>query len=153
MTQTAISPNLTNNSPLPIANSATMSKPEPCYSPSIAIVGKACTHQRNSGDMYNMPPSAMATGQLAPSPGLPFSSPSRPSTSPRTPHAVNSAGGPRFQPVIYALDILPPILDLGQGKSYTATGMGHWITWLIMLIGWVLATAVIAGVTRILTRT
>ncbi len=68
------------------------------------------------------------------------------------PHPVNTTHGPHFQAVIYAVDVAVPILDLGQQRVFAASGAGQWISWLVTLAGWILATTVIAGITRVLTR-
>jgi hypothetical protein len=67
------------------------------------------------------------------------------------PHPVSTAT-PHFQPVIYALDILIPVLGLGQKNAYVPTGSGQWIAWAGVLAGWVLATTIIAAVTRAISR-
>ncbi|MZD06743.1 oxidoreductase [Streptomyces sp. SID5785] len=67
----------------------------------------------------------------------------------------NKAGeGPPFHPVAYALDLLIPVGGLGQRDVW------HWAQpWLqnlaygLIAVGWVLTTAVVAGVTRTLNRT
>jgi hypothetical protein len=59
---------------------------------------------------------------------------------------------PSFQPVAYALDLILPILDLGQEKAFIPVGMTQWIAWVSALAGWLLATAVIAAITRRLVR-
>lgn len=59
---------------------------------------------------------------------------------------------PSFQPVAYALDLILPILDLGQEKAFIPVGVTQWIAWASALTGWLLATAVIAGITRRLVR-
>lgn len=67
------------------------------------------------------------------------------------PHAA-SASAPRFQPVIYAVDILIPVLNLGLKNAYVPTGAGQWIAWAGVLAGWILATTVIAAITRARSR-
>jgi len=59
---------------------------------------------------------------------------------------------PRFEPVIYALDTLVPILGLGEKNAYVPSGPGLWLAWAGMLAGWVLAATVIAAVTRGISR-
>jgi hypothetical protein len=68
------------------------------------------------------------------------------------PHAIDASKAPPFQSTIYALDLFLPILDFGQEKAYVANGTGQWIAWAASLVGWVLATAVIVGITRLLAR-
>ncbi|MDX3854153.1 hypothetical protein [Streptomyces sp. AK02-01A] len=69
-----------------------------------------------------------------------------------TPPRPAQSGGPAFQPVIFALDLILPILDLGQEKAFTPVGNTAWIAWLSSLSGWLLGTTVITSITRRLTR-
>lgn len=67
------------------------------------------------------------------------------------PHAIGS-NRTQFQPLIYAFNTVVPVLNLTQQQTYVITGAGEWVAWIISLAGWILATAVIAGITRTLTR-
>ncbi|MEV6486842.1 hypothetical protein [Streptomyces sp. NPDC051576] len=60
--------------------------------------------------------------------------------------------GPAFQPVAFALDLILPVLDLGQEKAFTPSGNTAWVAWASAIAGWLLATTVIAGLTRRLSR-
>ncbi|MEV6720352.1 hypothetical protein AB0M94_05420 [Streptomyces xanthochromogenes] len=62
------------------------------------------------------------------------------------------ANGPAFQPVAFALDVILPILDLGQEKAFTPSGNTAWVAWASAIAGWLLATTVVAGITRRLSR-
>jgi hypothetical protein len=72
------------------------------------------------------------------------------------PHAMTPtkppAELPTFQPMIYALDTLVPIVDLRQQDAWTPHGVAQWWAWTSILAGWLLATAVAAGVTGYLHR-
>jgi hypothetical protein len=68
-----------------------------------------------------------------------------------SPRPVQSAH-PTFQPVVYALDLILPILDLGQERAFVPTGPTQWIAWASTIAGWLLATTAIAGITRRLAR-
>jgi hypothetical protein len=59
---------------------------------------------------------------------------------------------PAFHPVAYTLDVLIPIIDLGPQKAWTPTGSTLYWTWLLSTAGWVLTTAVVAGLTGVLKR-
>jgi len=59
---------------------------------------------------------------------------------------------PSFNPVAYAIDVALPTLDLGQQKALIASGPGQWVNWAVALAGWILATTVVAAVSRTLTR-
>jgi hypothetical protein len=61
-------------------------------------------------------------------------------------------GGPPFQSLVYALDLILPILDLRQERAYIPVGATQWVAWASTLAGWLLATAAIAGITRRLSR-
>ncbi len=67
------------------------------------------------------------------------------------PRAKGDAG--RIEPAVYALDLLLPIVNLGQSDNFTASGGTRWLVWTLTLLGWVLTTAVVAGLTRLLNRT
>ncbi|MEU9954592.1 hypothetical protein [Streptomyces sp. NPDC050982] len=62
------------------------------------------------------------------------------------------SNGPSFQPVVFALDLILPVLDLGQEKAFTPVDSTAWIAWLSSLSGWLLGTTVITSLTRRLTR-
>ena len=59
---------------------------------------------------------------------------------------------PAFHPVIYTLDLLLPIVSLGQDSAWIPHGPSERWVWLFLLIGWVLTTAVVAGLTSMLKR-
>jgi type IV secretory pathway VirB2 component (pilin) len=67
------------------------------------------------------------------------------------PRPVTSSA-PTFNAVVYALDVVLPILDLGQEKSYSAVGFGRVVVWVAILSGWLLASTVIASITRAVNR-
>ena len=60
------------------------------------------------------------------------------------------AGGPvlHFNPLIYALDLLTPIGVFGLRDAFTPAGATQWLAYALTAAGWILATTVIAGVTR-----
>jgi len=64
-----------------------------------------------------------------------------------------TAHPPRFQPVVYTLDVLLPVVGLGQkaGWQPATPGLLDWY-WGLTAAGWVLATAVVAGLTGVLKR-
>ncbi|MFD7291586.1 hypothetical protein [Streptomyces sp. NPDC059863] len=62
------------------------------------------------------------------------------------------ANGPGFQPVAFALDVILPILDRGQEKAFTPSDNTAWVAWASAIAGCLLATTVIAGLTRRLSR-
>lgn len=63
-----------------------------------------------------------------------------------------TADPPDFQPFAYALDVLIPVVDLGQQVAWLADGPALVCSWLLITGGWVLTTAVVAGLTNALRR-
>jgi hypothetical protein len=59
---------------------------------------------------------------------------------------------PAFNPFVYALDTVLPIVDLGEQKAWDAQGAAMTAERLLTCAGWVLTTAVVAGVTKALNR-
>lgn len=57
---------------------------------------------------------------------------------------------PAFHSLIYTLDLLIPLDTFGQQLSYDAVNWSRWVAYALIATGWVLATALIAGVTRVL---
>ncbi|MFF3460166.1 oxidoreductase [Streptomyces sp. NPDC002730] len=70
-----------------------------------------------------------------------------------SPNPVKQGEGAPFQPLVYTLDLLIPIGGLGQRTAwYWSNGSLQWLAYLLIAFGWVLTTAVIAGVTRTLQK-
>jgi hypothetical protein len=59
---------------------------------------------------------------------------------------------PGFQPFVFTLDLMLPIVNLGQKAYWQPAGPVRWFGWLLVLVGWGLTTAVVAGVTRLFNR-
>jgi hypothetical protein len=57
-----------------------------------------------------------------------------------------------YQPALYALDLLLPVLSIGQKGSIHFAGMAQGIAVLITVCSWILGIAVLAGLTRALNR-
>jgi len=57
-----------------------------------------------------------------------------------------------FNPLIYSLDLLLPIIDFGQEHAFIPDGWRRWIAYLLIATGWILATTIAAGLTRTLRR-
>jgi uncharacterized protein YjbI with pentapeptide repeats len=58
---------------------------------------------------------------------------------------------PDFQPALYSLDLLLPIVNLRQQDAWIAEGPAQWGA-VLTILGWVLATAAIAAVTGVLKK-
>lgn len=70
-----------------------------------------------------------------------------------SPTAVKSGEGAPFQPFVYTLDLLIPIGGLGQRTTwYWSDDTLQWLAYTLIALGWILTTAVIAGVTRTLQK-
>ena len=52
---------------------------------------------------------------------------------------------PSFQPVLYSVDVLLPVASLGEVTGWNAHGAAQWITAIEGVCGWLLATALVAG--------
>jgi hypothetical protein len=59
---------------------------------------------------------------------------------------------PEWDPVLFSLDLLLPVIDLGQVGFWQLRGGWQWLAAAMILLGWVLATTVAAGATRLLRR-
>ncbi len=57
-----------------------------------------------------------------------------------------------FNPFVYTLDTLLPVVDFGQGGAFTPSGGSQWAAYLLVAAGWILATAAAAGAARALNR-
>ncbi|MFI9772351.1 membrane-associated oxidoreductase [Streptomyces sp. NPDC052415] len=68
------------------------------------------------------------------------------------PPALKPAEAPDFNPVFFALDLLVPVISFGQEAAYAPQGWSQWLSYVLVLAGWVLATTILAGVTRTVSR-
>jgi hypothetical protein len=60
---------------------------------------------------------------------------------------------PAFNAALYTLDVLIPALAFGQASSWNPQGVGLAVATGLHILGWLLAVAVIAAITRSFTRT
>ncbi|MDO0928153.1 oxidoreductase [Streptomyces sp. TG1A-8] len=65
---------------------------------------------------------------------------------------TNPGGHPAWSPALFTLDLLLPVIDLGQAGQWQLRGDWQWLVTAMVLLGWVLATTVAAGATRLLRR-
>lgn len=65
---------------------------------------------------------------------------------------INDEDHPVWNPFLYTVDQLVPIVNLGHDVMWQAEGHSQWITVVLIAVGWVLATTVAAGITRSLRR-
>jgi hypothetical protein len=68
------------------------------------------------------------------------------------PPPVEPGKTPDFHAVVYTLDLLLPIIDFGQEKAFNPHGAEQWLAYLLIAAGWLLATTVITGITRAVSR-
>ncbi|MBV9447086.1 MAG: hypothetical protein JO345_14490 [Streptosporangiaceae bacterium] len=68
------------------------------------------------------------------------------------PAPLQDGAGPHFNSVIYTLDLMLPIVNLGQKGAFSPTGAEQWFSYALMAAGWVLATTIAAGIARVLRR-
>ena len=69
----------------------------------------------------------------------------------------NPPGGGRagtvFNPLIYTLDLLIPVANLGQESVFGINGNAQWLAYALTGLGWLLFTAVAAALARTFSRT
>jgi hypothetical protein len=64
---------------------------------------------------------------------------------------VPGSGAPGFNSLLYTVDVLLPFIDLGYSR-WVAVGTAQIVTVVLVVLGWVLATAVIAAFAGVLRR-
>ncbi|MFF4688399.1 oxidoreductase [Streptomyces sp. NPDC001307] len=65
---------------------------------------------------------------------------------------MNHDAHPYWSPALFTLDLLLPVIDLGQVGQWQLRGGWQWLAAAMILLGWILATTVAAGATRLLRR-
>ncbi|MER8031413.1 oxidoreductase [Streptomyces bauhiniae] len=68
------------------------------------------------------------------------------------PPPAHSEDHPAWSPALLTLDLLLPVIDLGQLDQWQLRGAWPWLAAVLIILGWVLATSVAAGATRLLRR-
>jgi len=69
------------------------------------------------------------------------------------PAPLPAYAGLHFNPVVYTLDLLVPLVSLGQANDWNPTGGSLAVAYALIISGWILVAALVAGVTRVLNRT
>jgi hypothetical protein len=59
---------------------------------------------------------------------------------------------PHFHAFVYTLDLMLPLESFGQRSAWDPVGWTAWLAWGLTAAGWFLATALLAGVARVLRR-
>lgn len=68
------------------------------------------------------------------------------------PGALKASEAPHFDPVFYTLDLLLPVISFGQEEAFAPDGWYQALSYALVVTGCILATTVIAGVTRDVSR-
>lgn len=68
------------------------------------------------------------------------------------PEPIKADEHPHWDAALYALDLLLPVIDLGQEGQWKVEGGWQWAAATLVLLGWILATTVAAGASRLLRR-
>jgi hypothetical protein len=68
------------------------------------------------------------------------------------PPPLPDAPHPAFNPFIYTVDLVVPLVGLGQRDAYDPQGPQRWLAYLLIAIGWIFVTTIAAGVLRVLRR-
>jgi hypothetical protein len=68
------------------------------------------------------------------------------------PPPLQEGAAPHFNSVVYTLDLLLPVVDLGQKHAFNPAGTEQWFAYLLIAAGWILATTIAAGAARVLSR-
>ncbi|WP_184575713.1 membrane-associated oxidoreductase [Streptomyces zagrosensis] len=68
------------------------------------------------------------------------------------PRALKADEAPDFNPVFFTLDLLLPVISFGQEGAFAPQGWYQALSYALVIAGWLLATAVFAGVTRTVNR-
>jgi hypothetical protein len=68
------------------------------------------------------------------------------------PHLIPGGPAPPFNAFTYTLDLLIPLGAFGLRGTYAPAGAAQWLADALIAAGWILATAVIAGITRAIRR-
>jgi hypothetical protein len=68
------------------------------------------------------------------------------------PSPVNSAAALNFNSLVYTINLLLPVGQFVQPDQWNPGGAERWFTYTLVGLGWLLATTIITGVTRVLNR-
>jgi hypothetical protein len=69
-----------------------------------------------------------------------------------SPPPLDPGKAPPFNAFMYTLNLLLPIVDFGQAKAFNPHGAYQWLSYVLIAAGWILATTIVAGVTRTISR-
>ena len=66
------------------------------------------------------------------------------------PGPLKAGEAPDWNAALYTLDLLLPVISFGQDSAWNPHGAYQWLAAVLIMLGWVLATTVAAGATRLL---
>ena len=132
---------------------ATTPAPVGCCWPGNANVGPTFPGTGGPGPGCRRSPSATGTGRCGPPSGcLRSSRPARWPSACTIRHRWPGLPHPAFNPLIYTLDLVLPLVDLGQRSAYDPQGAQRWLAYLLIAVGWIFATTIASGIARVLRR-
>ncbi|ONI82240.1 hypothetical protein ALI22I_39595 [Saccharothrix sp. ALI-22-I] len=67
-------------------------------------------------------------------------------------HEINEQDHLPWSPWLFTIDLVVPIVDFGNKNRWQTPGASQWIASGLIVMGWILATTVAAGLTRMLKR-
>lgn len=68
------------------------------------------------------------------------------------PPPIEPVAAPAFNPVVYTLDLMLPIIDFHQESAFNPAGWAQWLSYGLIATGWLLATTIATGLTRAINR-
>ena len=68
------------------------------------------------------------------------------------PPALTGVPHPAFNPLIYCLDLMVPLVNFGLRGAYDPQGPQRWLAYLLIAVGWIFVTTIAAGIARVLRR-
>lgn len=68
------------------------------------------------------------------------------------PPPLQPTGEPHFNGIVYTVDLMLPVVNLGQKYAFNPGGAEQWLSYVLIAAGWILATTVAAGAARVLRR-
>jgi hypothetical protein len=68
------------------------------------------------------------------------------------PPVLGAGNAPHFNGIVYTLDLMLPVVNLGQKYAFNPGGPEQWLSYVLIAAGWTLATTVAAGLARVLRR-
>jgi hypothetical protein len=68
------------------------------------------------------------------------------------PPPLAGAPHPAFNPFIFTVDLLVPLVGLGLRNSYDPQGPQRWLAYFLIAVGWIFVTTIAAGIARVLRR-